>query len=172
MCHIVRCVFGHICCGGPSQDFTPARFRQYYEMVSESGWASSHSGKYTILGQFIREFIRDTDMPHMESHIKSLYNQRRNSCHMHLKYVRYGKSYRGCSYCMYKIRLYVIVYAKYGHCIEMLFICQKLTYKWCLQQCPHVVYTIAYKDYLYTTVWRIKSISMQCPYLAYTITYN
>ena len=51
---------------------------------------------------------------------------------MHLKYVRYGKLYRVCFYCMYKIQLYVIVYAKYGHCIETLFICKKLMYKWCL----------------------------------------
>jgi hypothetical protein len=33
-----------------------------------------HSGKYTILGQFIREFIHNTNMPRMESHIKTLCN--------------------------------------------------------------------------------------------------
>ena len=33
-----------------------------------------HSGNYTILGQFIREFIHDTYTSHMESHIKSLHN--------------------------------------------------------------------------------------------------
>src|SRR5882762_2585118 len=70
-----------------------------------------------------------------------------------------------------KISICVIVYDKYGHCIEMLLIRWNVAYKWCLQQYPYMTYTIAYRDSLYATFRCISIISMQCPYLSYTITY-
>jgi hypothetical protein len=91
---------------------------------------------------------------------------------MQSKYVRYGKLYRGSFCFVYENWLYVIVYDKYRHCIEMLLIRQNVAYKWRLQRYPYVAYTIAYRDSLYAMFWHISSISMQCLYLSYTITYN
>ena len=38
---------------------------------------------------------------------------------MRLKYIRYGKLYWESLYFVYENLLYVIVYNKYGHCIEI-----------------------------------------------------
>ena len=71
-----------------------------------------------------------------------------------------------------KISLYVIVYDKYGHCIEMMLIYRNVVYKESLYAIVYAIYGYCYKCYLHATFQHISSISMQCPYLSYTITYR
>jgi hypothetical protein len=68
---------------------------------------------------------------------------------MQSKYVRYSKLYRGSFYFVNENWLYVIVYDKYRHCIEMLLIRWNVAYKWRLQRYPYAAYTIVYRDSLY-----------------------
>ena len=71
-----------------------------------------------------------------------------------------------------KISLYIIVYNKYGHCMEMMPIHRNVAYKESLYTIVYTIYGYCYKHHLYATFQCISSISMQCPYLSYTITYR